>query len=69
MGIVSAATSMSFAPGEAYQFDWSHEIINGLVGRQFQLRTDNHESLWHMHLAQAPAPLPKHTIESSAKAV
>ena len=26
-GAVAAYVPLSFAPGEAYQFDWSHEIV------------------------------------------
>ena len=33
-GVRAAYIPLSFAPGEAYQFDWSHEIvvINGVTG-------------------------------------
>lgn len=35
--MADAYVPLIFAPGEAYQFDWSHEIvlINGKIGRRF----------------------------------
>jgi hypothetical protein len=35
----AAYVPLSFAPGEAYQFDWSHEVVllNGVRGRSMEL--------------------------------
>jgi hypothetical protein len=28
--MAAAYVPLSFAPGEAYQFDWSHEVLGGM---------------------------------------